>query len=1858
MDYTFKFYKHKHLMLLKDKLQDIEKYIIYSLDKINEKEEIGNSEENKKKKINDSFSDLSKEIYNKIINIIQYSSICITVFEKKKKDNNEKEENILGITSLDYELSLNSCQYNEKKPFNLKEFYYFLSLHIKNYNILSNLNCNNTLIINLIINKNEKYYNSLFYYLFHSFEDLVFILIFLKEECKLIYEEFQDGLIIDVNQFSNVNIPFKKVIILNKYSFVNKIFLRLTCSSDIYDLHELFKKYSYNNFEETTQYLIYDIIEKKTNDDILITILNNKKKIIGFISLKKNIDINILVNLYNLKDYNYLIKDDFFADITQSLKSYKYGNKNLNKKKKKYLYIEFKQYILKKIKIESLEDLEKNYEVNKQIIYEYLNEHLIEDIEIYADYFIKKNLDTKIIIKNIYNKLQYDYENYRKDTDNNDMNFFLLNKLINLYANISFSDIVKVSEKFYNNFDKIEKLYFNFNNDKTYKKIYQKIKKKKEGIKSDDGSENNSSKINIIKFNHENDVKKTEKNFKEVINLSYFDVFLLLQNIYPEIFKKNEIILLFLFLDLYELIIIEETTIFDCVSFKLFLDELINIKKNYFICKYKHINWLVNLSNKDKNAFSLNLFILNDKYYNHCKEILLKIEKYYDEVDYIIATNNERGNIPFILNYFNRVKKKRKANTLESLYILNKYTLFLEPLTDYMKLNDIDDVQKLLEEVNHKEKHKINEIILSLKEYCKKKSQSINALEESDNFFIELEFYNINNYYIFVSRCGDRIINITTGSILNNIDFYYKLKIFDFKSIILQNNNDNTKHFLLFFFSSIIIFKYYDKKIIHNILVLTKSCSCHISINNNLFSDVYNHFKFLNRKDNSVSIYKKTSIYEEADNNKIIENGKKNNEKYLILTKQMCLKKYVNIDNNIVFWGLNDVCLSILYKMLINNQYFFNNIILIISYKNKYFYEDKIEENNSLKNFSLESSVMYNKLRNIMIKERIKIIYDNIYNIDRENKKIELNNKNFIYYDYLFICFDKEDITTYSFNLNSYELGKKKNFNFVEKNEDTEYKNEKYDFLIKAKDYEKHENNEKVNESFCKKKKKKKTKIIPKNNSSKEKEYSLSESSKSYESNIYENKKKTKKKSDTTDVEYNECYYKGELHNKIEMKKKCKYEKQKKNDKWKISYDNNNEEKNIEDDNIDIHDSSSYTTLSSNCLPTSETSEMQDIFYEEKKKFKFDEEKKKFKFDEEKNNQRKDISIVSDFIKKKKENERENITTDLHNEDKNLCDEKEDKINVNNNKKKLSNIYSEININNTNVNRNIDGVFSITDPFLEKHFDKNSKYMNIVKNCVNYIILYSNSVDILNMVNFFLKNNIKTYKLIIIYPYTCNRCDEKRMKEDMKETIFNDRTYYNNNNHLKNNYLFSDDSEKKKFYHKNFIFDNIKYVLKKVFFLFHLLKIRIIYGKIVAIKKNKKNRLKYIVVHLCKHKKIDRSLFKTHKFICKNYILIPCRILICSYIFDINNHLYYILNKSSIVYDEKICVNDNFQTNDKYIFSGGELCSFSNKYRISKNNILNHEYYSNFEIGKLVSKKFLKIIIEQCCLSYNIFNSKNKKIKKEVKVNEWKVKEENGKKQEEIKNFNNSIELYKKLKIFKMPLVYFNTLPCDFYFYHFQASIGDLSKYYDSSLIENKNDKQKRILEEIYNVALLTDTLKISVKKEKNLNDYFNVKYFEISKNIDIEGYYCKITTNSFNLINSFTYLGCEKLNFHNLHKLCNMSINYFYAILKNIKNNPHYDILNLLNEEREKSIFHYKFQFFKEELKNKVINLPQIKESINLLLKDINDVNSFKKYIKEELFRDSDNFLTNSIKKKVEDYLIEYIKENNELLNAYYLPN
>ena len=51
---------------------------------------------------------------------------------------------------------------------------------------------------------------------------------------------------------------------------------------------------------------------------------------------------------------------------------------------------------------------------------------------------------------------------------------------------------------------------------------------------------------------------------------------------------------------------------------------------------------------------------------------------------------------------------------------------------------------------------------------------------------------------------------------------------------------------------------------------------------------------------------------------------------------------------------------------------------------------------------------------------------------------------------------------------------------------------------------------------------------------------------------------------------------------------------------------------------------------------------------------------------------------------------------------------------------------------------------------------------------------------------------------------------------------------------------------------------------------------------------------------------------------------------------------------SYLVYDGKLVINNEFRTNDKYIFAAGPLTKYSKKYYSEK---FNHEHYNSIEIG-------------------------------------------------------------------------------------------------------------------------------------------------------------------------------------------------------------------------------------------------------------------------------------------------------------------
>ena len=79
---------------------------------------------------------------------------------------------------------------------------------------------------------------------------------------------------------------------------------------------------------------------------------------------------------------------------------------------------------------------------------------------------------------------------------------------------------------------------------------------------------------------------------------------------------------------------------------------------------------------------------------------------------------------------------------------------------------------------------------------------------------------------------------------------------------------------------------------------------------------------------------------------------------------------------------------------------------------------------------------------------------------------------------------------------------------------------------------------------------------------------------------------------------------------------------------------------------------------------------------------------------------------------------------------------------------------------------------------------------------------------------------------------------------------------------------------------------------------------------------------------------------------------INCKVLITGGHRDVDIDVFNSLHNNSLVYNGRLIVDGNFQTNDPAIFAGGSLCSFSGKYQaFSAGRPLNMHHYNGREIG-------------------------------------------------------------------------------------------------------------------------------------------------------------------------------------------------------------------------------------------------------------------------------------------------------------------
>ena len=91
----------------------------------------------------------------------------------------------------------------------------------------------------------------------------------------------------------------------------------------------------------------------------------------------------------------------------------------------------------------------------------------------------------------------------------------------------------------------------------------------------------------------------------------------------------------------------------------------------------------------------------------------------------------------------------------------------------------------------------------------------------------------------------------------------------------------------------------------------------------------------------------------------------------------------------------------------------------------------------------------------------------------------------------------------------------------------------------------------------------------------------------------------------------------------------------------------------------------------------------------------------------------------------------------------------------------------------------------------------------------------------------------------------------------------------------------------------------------------------------------------------------------------KREIKIPCKVLITSGHRDVDVDVFNALHNNSLVYNGRLVVDTNFQTNDPAIFAGGSLCAFSGKH--ATGHPLSMHHYNGREIGLRMAKCLLEL---------------------------------------------------------------------------------------------------------------------------------------------------------------------------------------------------------------------------------------------------------------------------------------------------------
>jgi len=331
-------------------------------------------------------------------------------------------------------------------------------------------------------------------------------------------------------------------------------------------------------------------------------------------------------------------------------------------------------------------------------------------------------------------------------------------------------------------------------------------------------------------------------------------------------------------------------------------------------------------------------------------------------------------------------------------------------------------------------------------------------------------------------------------------------------------------------------------------------------------------------------------------------------------------------------------------------------------------------------------------------------------------------------------------------------------------------------------------------------------------------------------------------------------------------------------------------------------------------------------------------------------------------------------------------------------------------------------------------------------------------------------------------------------------------------------------------------------------------------------------------------------------------VKIQCKVLITAGYRDVDIAVFNALHNNSLVYNGRLIVDNNFQTNDPAIFAGGSLCAFSGKYKAqAAGKPLSMHYYNGREIGLRMATHLLDVnyptigAMEQSSLTENAILS------------------------------------------FSLPVGSGGMVSPGLYYYYIRQPL-----YIPKQEIipEDEEAKEEEAKEEE------KDELPPVVIEEENSLICNNLDK-------DFKGTYIKFTFNEIGIIDSVLYVGSEKVVLQSLWSLVGLHESYLNKLRPRHTNKAIPNVSEFLSENWAIALYHDWFADFTIKVKKEI----QSTEELQTLLGRVTDqIMEGKKFTKEDVEEIVNNIDPKTVK-YIEDATVNYLRANQNHLPMYYVP-